>query len=125
MLAMETTVCVLVIQRRLKPARRMIAQVPFKNGACFAFTLFQYQASNIMNSHFKNVSVLNIHYQLRGGVVRVARVESPWMPVQAEQLYSCSQCLLVLVLEAFQAIAVLHDLQVGGGGALKGQGSFG
>ena len=25
----------------------------------------------------------------------------------------------------FQAIAVLHDLQVGGGGALKGQGSFG
>ena len=89
------------------------------------FTLFQYQASNIMNSHFKNVSVLNIHYQLRGGVVRVARVESPWMPVQAEQLYSCSQCLLVLVLEAFQAIAVLHDLQVGGGGALKGQGSFG
>ena len=44
---------------------------------------------------FENVSVLN---QLRGGVVRVARVESPWKPVQAEQLYSCNQCLLVFVL---------------------------
>ena len=45
--------------------------------------------------------------------------------VQAEQLYSCNQNLLDLVLEAFQLVALLHDLQSGGGGALKGLGFLG
>ena len=76
-----------------------------------------------MNS--QNVSVLTIHYQLRGGVVSVVRVESPCTPVQAEQLYSWSQCLLDFVLEAVHAIVLRHDLHSGGGGALKGQESFG
>ena len=55
----------------------------------------------------------------------VVRVDVQWMSVQAEQLYSCNQNLLDLVLEAFQLVALLHDLQSGGGGALKGLGSLG
>ena len=47
------------------------------------------------------------------------------MPVQAEQLYSCSQCLLDFVLVAVHAIVLRHDLHAVGGGALKGEGSFG
>ena len=62
---------------------------------CFFFTLFQYQASNIMNSH-KNVPVLNIHYQLRGGVVRVARVGSPWHMLRQ----SVSKCGFLLFLSS-------------------------
>ena len=55
----------------------------------------------------------------------VVRVDVQWMSVQAEQLYSCNQNLLDLVLEAFQLVALLHDLKSGGGGALKGLGSLG
>ena len=52
----------------------------------------------------------------------VVRVESPRTPVQAEQLYSWSQCLLAFVLEADHANVLGHDLHWGSGGALKGQG---
>ena len=55
----------------------------------------------------------------------VVRVDVRVWSVQAEQLYSCNQYLLDLVLEAFQFVALLHDLHSGGGGALKGLGSLG
>ena len=35
-----------------------------------SLSLFQYQASNIMNSHLKDAPVLSIYYQMRGGVVK-------------------------------------------------------
>ena len=55
----------------------------------------------------------------------VVRVDVRVWSVQAEQLYSCNQNLLDLVLEAFQFVALWHDLHSGGGGALQGLGSLG
>ena len=49
----------------------------------------------------------------------VVRVDVRVWSVQAEQLYSCNQYLLDLVLEAFQFVALLHDLHSVGGRALK------
>ena len=63
--------------------------------------------------------------QLKGGVVMVVRVDVQVWSVQAEQLYSCNQNLLDLVLDAFQLVAFLQDLHSGGGGALQGLGSLG
>ena len=43
----------------------------FRGKSVFSdYYLFQYQASNIMNSHLKDAPVLSIYYQMRGGVVK-------------------------------------------------------
>ena len=75
------------------------------------------QPANRLEAHPKRENLCNI-------ILKCTCVYLQY-PREVEQLYSCNQNLLDLVLEAFQLVALLQDLQSGGGGALKGLGSLG
>ena len=52
------------------PGKRHAREIITMYFCIVPLSLFQYEASNITNSQLKDAPVLNIYYQLRGGVVK-------------------------------------------------------